>query len=48
MKYIEYTDSVDITESKLISSLVGDPLFGMVKLLKTERSYVAALADLMD
>lgn len=33
---------------KLISSLAGDPLFGMVKLLKTERSAVAALADKLD
>ena len=33
---------------KLINSLAGQSLFGMVKLLKTERSAVAAMADLMD
>ena len=32
----------------LIERLVGNPLFGMVKLLKTERSTVAATADLLD
>lgn len=29
---------------RLINSLAGDPLFGMVKLMKTERSDVAELA----
>ena len=33
---------------KLIARLKGNKLFGMVKLLKTERSEVAALADLLD
>ena len=33
---------------KLISNLKGNPLFGMVKLIKTERSAVAATADLLD
>lgn len=33
---------------KLISRLAGNPLFGMVKLIKTERSAVAACADLLD
>lgn len=32
----------------LIERLAGNPLFGMVKLLKTERSSVAATADLLD
>lgn len=33
---------------KMIERLAGHPLFGMVKLLKTERSAIAAMADLMD
>ena len=33
---------------KMISALKNNKLFGMVKLVKTERSDVAALADLMD
>ena len=33
---------------KLIQRLAGHELFGMVKLLKTERSAIAACADLMD
>ncbi len=33
---------------RLINSLAGNPLFGMVKLIKTERSAVAATADLLD
>ena len=33
---------------KMISALKNNKLFGMVKLIKTERSDVAALADLMD
>lgn len=32
----------------LINRLTGDPLFGNVKLVKTERSQVAATADLLD
>ena len=32
----------------LISRLAGNPLFGMVKLIKTERSAVASLADKLD
>ena len=32
----------------LIQGLTGDPLFGMVKLMKSERSKVAALADKLD
>lgn len=31
-----------------IDNLAGNPLFGMVKLIKSERSEVAALADLLD
>lgn len=34
--------------NKIISKLGGNPLFGHVRLLKTERSEVAALADLLD
>ena len=34
--------------TKMISSLKGDPLFGMVKLIKSERSTTASLADKMD
>lgn len=33
---------------KMISALKNNKLFGMVKLIKTERSEIAALADLMD
>ena len=33
---------------KLIEALKGDPLFGYVRLLKSERSKVAALADKLD
>jgi PhoH-like ATPase len=32
----------------LIDNLAGNPLFGMVKLMKSERSETAALADLLD
>ena len=32
----------------LIEGLAGDPLFGMVKLIKSERSKIAALADRLD
>lgn len=32
----------------MIKKLAGDPLFGYVKLIKTERSPTAALADKMD
>lgn len=32
----------------LIEGLAGDPLFGMVKLIKSERSQIAALADRLD
>lgn len=32
----------------LIEGLAGDPLFGMVKLMKSERSKIAALADRLD
>ena len=32
----------------MIERLAGNKLFGMVKLLKTERSAVAATADLLD
>lgn len=48
---IKQCDYKDISMSgipKLISNLKGNPLFGMVKLIKTERSAVAATADLLD
>lgn len=34
--------------NKMIESLKGDPLFGMVKLIKSERSATSQLADRMD
>jgi len=33
---------------KMIEKLSGNPLFGMVRLIKSERSVVAATADLLD
>jgi len=33
---------------RLISGLAGNPLFGMVKLMKSERSAIAACADYLD
>ena len=48
---IKQCDYKDVTMSgipKLINSLAGHSLFGMVKLKKSERSLVAACADLLD
>jgi len=48
VKQCDYKEEKMSGIPKLIQSLYGNPLFGMVKLLKTERSEIAALADLMD
>ena len=49
---LKQTDNINFEKNSgiqaLIRGLVGDPLFGMVKLLKSERSAVAALADKLD
>lgn len=48
VKQCDYKDSKMSGIPKLITSLAGNPLFGMVKLIKTERSPIAATADLLD
>jgi len=48
IKQCDYKDTTMSGIPKLISSLAGHPLFGMVKLKKSERSLVAACADLLD
>ena len=48
IKQCDYADEKMSGIPKLIERLKGNKLFGMVKLLKTERSEVAALADLLD
>ena len=48
IKQCDYYNEKNSGIPKLIKSLKGNPLFGMVKLLKTERSAVAATADLLD
>jgi len=48
IKQCDYNNEKMSGIPKLINSLAGDPLFGMVKLLKAERSNVAALADKLD
>lgn len=49
---LKQTDNINFEKNSgiqaLIQGLGGDPLFGMVKLLKSERSAVAALADKLD
>ena len=49
---LKQTDSINFEKNSgiqaLITGLAGEPLFGMVKLLKSERSAVAALADKLD
>ena len=49
---LKQTDSINFEKNSgiqaLINGLADDPLFGMVKLLKSERSAVAALADKLD
>ena len=48
VKQCDYKDSRMSGIPKLIECFAGQPLFGMVKLTKTERSAVAATADLLD
>lgn len=48
IKQCDYKNQKDSGIPKMINRLKDNKLFGMVKLLKTERSQVAALADLMD
>lgn len=48
IKQCDYKDAKMSGIPKLIGGLAGNPLFGMVKLLKSERSQVAACADLLD
>lgn len=48
VKQCDYRDEKMSGIPHLIKSLKGNKLFGMVKLIKTERSDVAALADLLD
>lgn len=48
IKQCDYQNEKDSGISRLIERLSGNKLFGMVKLIKTERSEAAALADLLD
>ena len=48
VKQCDYYDEKMSGIPKMIERLYGKQLFGMVKLLKTERSKVAAMADLLD
>ena len=48
VKQCDYKDQTMSGIPKLIQGLAGNPLFGMVKLIKTERSPVAACADYLD
>ena len=48
VKQCDYKDTKMSGIPKLIEGLAGNPLFGMVKLLKSERSAVAACADALD
>ena len=48
VKQCDYQNKMQSGIPKMIQSLYGHKNFGMVKLLKTERSEVAAMADLMD
>ena len=48
VKQCDYKDSKMSGIPKLIEGLAGNPLFGMVKLIKSERSPIAATADLLD
>ena len=49
---LKQTDSINFEKNSgikaLIRGLMGNKLFGMVKLIKSERSQVAALADQLD
>ena len=48
VKQCDYKDARMSGIPKLIEGLAGNPLFGMVKLIKSERSAVAACADALD
>ena len=48
VKQCDYADEKMSGIPKLVERLKGNKLFGMIKLVKTERSQVAALADLLD
>ena len=48
VKQCDYKDAKMSGIPRLIEGLAGNPLFGMVKLIKSERSHVAACADLLD
>ena len=48
VKQCDYKDMKMSGIPKLIEGLAGNPLFGMVKLIKSERSAVAACADALD
>lgn len=48
VKQCDYADAKMSGIPKLIKSLSGHPLFGMVKLIKAERSAVSQCADLLD
>lgn len=48
IKQCDYAHEDQSGIPKMIERLAGNKLFGMVKLLKTERSEVAALADALD
>lgn len=48
VKQCDYKDAKMSGIPKLIDGLAGNPLFGMVKLIKSERSAVAACADALD
>ena len=48
IKQCDYRNEKESGIPKMIESFAGNKLFGMVKLLKTERSAIAAMADLMD
>lgn len=47
-KQCDYKDEKMSGIPKMIEKLSGNPLFGMVRLIKSERSVVAATADLLD
>ena len=48
VKQCDYADEKMSGIPKLVERLKGNKLFGMIKLVKTERSQVATLADLLD
>ena len=48
VKQCDYYDEKMSGIPKMVERLYGKALFGMVKLIKTERSKVAAMADLLD